>query len=138
MKKLKLILIGASLLSSMMVNGQVSVKVDNHSLPQWGPVGYAGERYYYLPDIETYYDIRSTLFIYFNGSQWISKTDLPEQNANYDLYLGYKVVMRKYKGDKPYNTFKKYKVKYKKGYKGKSQKNIGVKPKNDQIKVKIS
>jgi hypothetical protein len=43
-----------------------------------------------LPDIEAYYDIRATQFIYFGGGRWIRSRNLPNQYRNYNLYNGYK------------------------------------------------
>ena len=39
--------------------------------PQWAPSYYDGTRYYYLPDIESYYDIYTREFIFLNHAQWI-------------------------------------------------------------------
>ncbi len=61
--------------------------------PGWGlPGNYQGD-YYYLPEIDTYYDIQQRRFIYSNGSNWISDSQLPEAYSDYDLYNGYKVAI---------------------------------------------
>ncbi|MDP2114697.1 MAG: hypothetical protein Q8K69_11630, partial [Bacteroidota bacterium] len=85
-------------------------------------------QYYYLPDVEAYYDVPSSQFIYLNGGTWVHRTYLPSRYRNYDLYNGYKVVMTDYRGNAPYAHFKEHKVKYAKGYKGHAQKSIGQKP----------
>ena len=93
MKKLKLIaLLGILFFASSTINAQVSVNVNLGTPPSWGPSGYAAVDYYYLPDIEAYYDIRATQFIYFGGGQWIRSRNLPNQYRNYNLYNGYKVA----------------------------------------------
>lgn len=107
---------------------QVSVNINIGSPPEWGPVGYTEVRYYYLPDVEAYYDIQTSMFIYFGDGVWLHRAYLPGRYRNYDLYGGYKVVMTDYYGDAPYSNFKEYKMKYKKGYHGPSQKTIGEKP----------
>jgi len=131
MKALKLMIIATAFLFSGAANAQVSVNINIGSPPQWGPVGYTEVRYYYLPDIEAYYDIHTSMFIYYGGGVWIHNAYLPIQYRDYDLYYGYKVVMVDYRGDAPYTTFSTYKVKYKKGYRGKSQKTIGNNPGNN-------
>jgi hypothetical protein len=78
-------------------------------------------RYYYLPDVEAYYDVRSSTFIYFGGGAWVHSASLPGRYRNYDLYHGYKVVMPDYRGSTPYSHFKEHKMKYGKGYHGKFQ-----------------
>jgi hypothetical protein len=53
--------------------------------PQWAPPFYEGVRYYYLPDIETYYDIESQEFIYLYDGQWCFSRECPSVNAGFDL-----------------------------------------------------
>lgn len=128
MKYFKIIIFGALLLFANAMKSQVSVNVNIGSPPQWGPVGYTEERYYYLPDVEAYYDINTSMFIYYEENIWVHRTYLPAMYRNYDLYSGYKVVLVDYRGDSPYTHFNDHKVKYAKGYHGKPQKNIGQKP----------
>ncbi|MDD2675176.1 MAG: hypothetical protein PHF81_09880 [Flavobacterium sp.] len=127
MKTLKLIAAGiVLLLSSTAMQAQVSVNVNIGSPPAWGPEGYSAAEYYYLPDVQAYYDVRQSQFIYLGGGQWVRSRNLPTQYRSYDLYNGYKVVLNDYHGSRPYTYFKNHKVKYYKGYKGKPQKTIGV------------
>ncbi|MFV5687965.1 hypothetical protein ACM55M_05005 [Flavobacterium sp. ZT3R25] len=127
MKTLKLIAVGIILLASSGIHAQVSVNVNIGTPPSWGPVGYSNVDYYYLPDVEAYYDIRASQFIYFGGGRWIRSRYLPGPYRNYDLYSGYKVVLNDYHGSRPYSNFKNHKVKYYKGYHGAPQKSIGYK-----------
>ncbi|TDE07218.1 hypothetical protein [Flavobacterium sandaracinum] len=135
MKTLKLIAIGIILFASSSIYAQVSVNVNIGRAPSWGPVGYAQAEYYYLPDIEAYYDVRATQFIYFGSGRWIRSRYLPGQYRNYDLYGGYKVVLNDYRGSRPYNNFRNHKVKYYKGYHGREQRNIGY---NNNRRVYVS
>lgn len=128
MKALKFIVIGMVLLIASTVQAQVAVSVNFGSPPPWGPVGYTGVRYYYLPDVEAYYDVQSSMFIYNTGGAWVHRKYLPAQYRSYDLYDGYKVVMTDYRGNAPYTYFTEYKTKYAKGYRGQAQKNIGERP----------
>lgn len=125
MKTLKLIAVGIILLVSSSIEAQISVNVNIGSPPAWGPVGYSSVEYYYLPDVQAYYDIRATQFIYFGGGRWIRSRNLPNQYRNYDLYNGYKVVLNDYHGSRPYSHYKEHKVKYYRGYKGSPQRTIG-------------
>ncbi|MFV5695301.1 hypothetical protein ACM55G_07680 [Flavobacterium sp. LB3P122] len=131
MKTLKLIVAGIILLSSSAIHAQVSVNVNLGAPPSWGPVGYSNVDYYYLPDVEAYYDIRASKFIYFGGGKWIRSRYLPGPYRNYDLYSGYKVVLNDYHGSRPYGNFKNHKVKYYKGYHGAPQRSIGSKGNNN-------
>lgn len=127
MKLLKSIVIGLFFFASVSMHSQVSVNVNIGSPPAWGPVGYTEVEYYYLPDIEVYYDVPRTQYVYLNGGHWIRSKYLPRQYRSYDLYSGYKVVLNDYHGRTPYVYFKDHKVKYHKGFKGNGpQKTIGV------------
>lgn len=112
------------------VQAQVAVNVNIGTPPAWGPSGYSNVDYYYLPDVEAYYDIRASEFIYYGNGKWNRNRYLQGPYRNYDLYNGYKVVLNDYHGRTPYTYFKNHKVKYYKGFKGKPQKTIGYKNRN--------
>lgn len=124
MKTFKLFVIGVLLFLSIPVNAQIHVNINIGTPPQWGPVGYAETQYYYLPEIEAYYDVPTGVFIYLSGKTWVRRAQLPPQYRNYDLYHGYKVVMNDYHGKTPYIYFKSHKLKYPKGNRYKAQKNF--------------
>jgi hypothetical protein len=128
MKALKLIVVGLLLFYAGTTQAQISVHVNIGAPPMWGPSGYSDVRYYYLPDVEAYYDVPSSMFIYFNGVTWIHRSSLPSRYRNYDLYHGYKVVMTDYHGNSPYSHFHEHKVKYARGYHGEPQRTYGERP----------
>ena len=130
MKTLKSTLLAIALFFAGVLHAQVAVTVNIDSPPMWGPAGYSDVHYYYLPDVQAYYDVPASMFIYQSGGVWIHRTYLPIRYRNYDLYRGYKVVMTDYHGHSPYDHYKQHKVKYAKGYRGQEQKNIGHKPDN--------
>ncbi|HTK21083.1 MAG TPA: hypothetical protein VL442_16285 [Mucilaginibacter sp.] len=76
-------------------NAQVhlSVGINIGSQPEWGPTGYDHVDYYYMPDIDAYYDINAHQYVYFNNNVWVHSASLPPRYANYDVYHGYKVVV---------------------------------------------
>jgi hypothetical protein len=143
MKTIKLFITGLLLFAASTTQAQVDVDVNIGTpnvnvhvgtprpapapapVPVWGPVGYDEVEYYYLPDIQTYYDIRLAQYIYFGNGKWIRSRYLPSHCRNYDLYHGYKVVLTDYHGHAPYTYYNTHKVKYYKGYKGKPQKSRG-------------
>lgn len=96
------------LLMSIAVQAQINVNV---SLPVWGPV-VTTEEYYYLPDIDSYYDIHQSQFIYLNNGAWVRNRTLPNRYRNYNLNSGRVVVIKDYHGNSPYAHFKNHKVKY--------------------------
>jgi len=125
MKTLRLLAVGALLFLSNAVYAQVSVSINIGSPPMWGPAGYTEVRYYYLPGVQAYYDVQSSLFIYYSGGVWVHRTYLPSRYRDYDLYNGYKVVLMDYRGNTPYTDFNNHKRQYSKSYRGPSQKTIG-------------
>jgi uncharacterized membrane protein YgcG len=94
----KMILSAAILLSCFVIktaSAQVSVSlgVNIGSQPAWGPVGYDYANYYYMPDIDTYYDVPTHQYVYLSNNVWVHRTYLPVRYRNYDLYHSYKVVI---------------------------------------------
>lgn len=128
MKALKLLVIGTLLFFAGSAQAQISVRLNLGTPPMWGPSGYTDVRYYYLPDVEAYYDVPSSMFIYYNGYSWVHRSSLPSRYRNYDLYSGYKVPMSDYRGNKPYSNFRQHKMQYVRGYRGQEQHNIGERP----------
>jgi len=79
------------------------------SQPIWGPTGYDHVEYYYLPDIETYYDVPQKKFFSYEGGHWISTAKLPSRHHGYDFYNSYKVVVNE---QKPFHNHNRYKDQY--------------------------
>jgi len=61
--------------------------------PQWAPPYYTGVRYYYFPDIETYYDLSNRVFVYLDNGQWIYSQSLPVIYAGFDLNNCFSVMV---------------------------------------------
>jgi hypothetical protein len=138
MKTLKLIVLGMILFLANTMQAQISVGIRIGSPPAWGPAGYSNVRYYYLPDVEAYYDVPSSMFIYFDGRAWVRRGYLPDRYKNYDLYGGYKVVLTDYRGNSPYSHFKDHRSKYGRGFHREAQRTIGERPGRRNSGAKIS
>ena len=67
-----------------------SVQYEN---PSWAPAYSLGVRYYYLPDIEAYYDLSNRDFVYLNNGQWLFSNDLPRMYSDYDLNSGFAISL---------------------------------------------
>ena len=85
------LLIGTGLYQSS--SAQVNVNINIGSQPIWGPTGYDYVNYYYLPDLDIYYNVPLQQWIYFDGGRWITTTVLPPRYSSYDLYRMHKVVI---------------------------------------------
>ena len=99
-------------LTTVSATSQVAVNV-NIGVPVWGPPVPPDIHFYYLPDIEVYYDLPRAHFIYYDQGAWIRSRSLPYRCRNYDLHLGCRVVaVDDYRGNEPYCHFKNHKTKY--------------------------
>ncbi|RYY36422.1 MAG: hypothetical protein EOP46_06525 [Sphingobacteriaceae bacterium] len=93
MKKLILIsAIALSVLTVQKVSAQVSLNINIGSQPAWGPTGYDYVNYYYLPDVDAYYDVPNRRYVYLDNNVWVHRTYLPSR-YNYNPYKSYKVVV---------------------------------------------
>jgi hypothetical protein len=63
--------------------------------PMWAPPydNPAGIQYYYIPDIECYYDVWNSEFVYMENGRWLFSPVLPAYYASYDLMHGHVVVL---------------------------------------------
>ena len=66
---------------------------NQYTNPSWAPAYSPGVRYYYLPDIETYYDLSNRDFIYLNNGQWLFSNNLPYMYSDYDLNSGFAIYL---------------------------------------------
>ncbi len=96
------------------LNAQINLNFNVDKQPVWGPIGHDYVEYYYLPDIEAYYDVPQHRYYYYNNGVWIHSTNLPSRYNNFDYYNSYKVVINE---REPWHNHKTYKKKYS-SYKG--------------------
>ncbi len=61
--------------------------------PSWGPEGYDYAEFYYIPELNIYYDVINGLFYYYASRHWIGAQYLPVKYKRYDLHSMYKVVL---------------------------------------------
>ncbi|HLS96609.1 hypothetical protein BC792_11047 [Sphingobacterium allocomposti] len=87
-----LILIGL-LTTVNRAEAQVSVNINIGAQPMWGPVGHDYVRYYYLPEIDVYYDVPRRRYTYYHGNRWVTRASLPSRYRHVDIYRTYKVVL---------------------------------------------
>ena len=121
MKATKLFLLATLLMVAINSQAQVSVKVNAPKPPVWATAAPAKVNYYYLPDIQTYYDVPAQRYIYMRNGSWFRSAALPAHYRGYDLKHGNTVYLTDYRGNRPYEFYKVHKVKYK----GKSWKSNG-------------
>ena len=122
MKKIQL-LFGLLLFMASNIHAQVSINVNFGTPPVWAPAERVETQYYYLPDVDAYYDVPAARFIYIRNGVWIRSTALPYRYRNYNLRGGNVVYLTDYRGNSPYTFHKNHLVKYPRKVKYVSTKN---------------
>src|SRR5579863_6155194 len=104
MKTIKILFAGLMLTMACSLQAQINISV-NITPPDWGPAEATGVRYYFLPDIQVYYDASARVFICRSGETWVRAATLPGRYGTFNLYTGYKVMLTDEDGDRPYEHF---------------------------------
>ncbi|MES2702864.1 MAG: hypothetical protein V4649_09510 [Bacteroidota bacterium] len=107
----KQILLIALLVAGFGINSQaqLNVNINIGSQPVWGPVGYDYVEYYYMPDIDAYYDVPRQQYVYYDNNAWVTRRALPPRYGNYNMYDGYKVVINE---PRPWMSHDRYRTQY--------------------------
>lgn len=97
-------------------NAQVSVNINIGNPPWWAPRQYARHtRYYYIPEIDTYYDaVRGGYFIN-EGPEWAFTANLPGFYGTVDFASCHRVAVNYY-GDAPYEYYNRNRYAYVRSY----------------------
>lgn len=94
------------------LDAQVNVNVNLGTPPAWAHGNAVATQYYYLPEINSYYDVPSQQFLYLNNGKWVKAKKLPGKYKKYNLNKGKIIYLSDYRGNAPYNYNKKHKAKY--------------------------
>jgi hypothetical protein len=81
-----------SCLSIKIADAQIRISLNIGSQPEWGPTGYDHADYYYMPDIDAYYDVNAHQYVYYENNIWVHNAALPPR-YHFDRYHSYKVVV---------------------------------------------
>jgi hypothetical protein len=75
--------------------------------PAWGPAVPQGAQYYYIPEIDGYYDLAARNYIVQRNGRWLPVAALP----GYDPYQFHPVVVD-YRGRQPWTRYNDYHARY--------------------------
>jgi len=75
--------------------------------PAWGPVAPAGAQYYYVPEIDGYYDLQAQDYIVQRNGRWAHYHSLP----GYDPRNFHPVVVN-YRGRQPWDSYRDHHAQY--------------------------
>jgi len=86
------------LLVSCAVPMYVSSGPETVQLPDWAPMydNVNDVHYYYIPDIQAYYDVYRQEFVYMEDGYWHFSAFLPGYYANFNINNAYVVVLNSY------------------------------------------
>lgn len=90
---------------------QVSVNI-NVGAPAWAPRDHRNAQYYFIPEVNAYYDARARVFIYQEGPRWVRRSQLPGRYRGYDLRRTRVVVLHDYRGSTPYSHYNDHRRMY--------------------------
>ena len=116
---MKKLLLATMVVTAFFFNTETKAQVSVHlnvnlgGRPNWGLPGNYSGNYYYLPEIDSYYDIPRRQFIYSDGVGWVYASELPYQFRDYDLFNGFKVVINE---PMPYLHCQVYRERYNRYY----------------------
>ena len=100
-------LLGAvALATAPAAHAQVNVNV-NVGRPAWGPAAPQGTQFYYIPEIDGYYDLYAQQYIVYRNGQWIPVAVL----NGYDPYQFHPVVLD-YRGRQPWEYVRLHRDRY--------------------------
>jgi hypothetical protein len=90
-------------------SAQVGFQLNLGQQPVWGPTGYDYVQYYYIPDLDAYYDVTNQVYVFNEGGQWMTYNTLPPRYNGFDLYGAYKVVINE---PRPWINHDRYRREY--------------------------
>lgn len=111
-----LVILSAAGINTSAIAQKVHVNI-NFEIPVWAPY-YENThqvRYYYLPDIESYYDVRSQEFVFLHNGVWVFSRSLPPAYAWFNLRNCF-VVTLDYRVYEPWRHFNYYVAHYPRFY----------------------
>lgn len=69
-------------------------------------------RYYFYPNLDAYYDRKTSLYIFKKEGQWVKDFEIPTAYRGYSIYNSYRVEISDYKGETPYENLTENRKKF--------------------------
>ena len=79
-------------------------------------------RYYFYPNLDAYFDIDTSEFVYKQEGKWIRNEYLSSSYRGYSAYNNYHVEILDYFGDTPFDNLAANRVSYPQDFKGRKAK----------------
>ena len=101
------LLSGAALLAAPAAHAQINVNI---SPPSWGPAVPQGAQYYYIPETDGFYDVRTREYVVARNGQWYRTQNLQGYNP-----ASFHPVVVDYVGAQPWVRYDEYRNRYSRG-----------------------
>lgn len=118
MKTLKLIATGIILFAAAATSqAQVSINLNIGTpavvvRPAWVPQNHVNVDFYYIPEIQSYYDVSAGLYVYLDNGNWCRTRYVPVRYRNYNLNHARRIELRGYHGSRPYTYYNCHNERY--------------------------
>ena len=96
--------LSAAVLLPAPAQAQININI---APPSWGPPVPAAAQYYYIPDVDGYYDLRAQRYVVLRNGRWIRTTTLAGYNPG-----NFHPVVVDYVGSTPWVLVREHRVKY--------------------------
>ena len=100
------VLVAFAALTSPAAHAQVRINAQ-FGHPAWGPAAPAGARYYYVPEIDGYYDLAAQRYFVQRNGQWIPMATVPGYNT-----ASFHPVVVDYRGRQPWAQYRDHHARY--------------------------
>ena len=101
------LLSGAALLAAPAAHAQLNININP---PSWGPAVPQGAQYYYIPETNGFYDVRTREYVVARNGQWYRTQNLQGYNP-----ASFHPVVVDYVGAQPWSRYDEYRNRYPRG-----------------------
>lgn len=112
MKTITFLTMGMLIFSSQYTVAQIKLDASNDQLQAVAVNSLVEMRYYYYPNLETYFDTQKGLYLSCEKGKWVSSEFLNLNNRGYSLKNGNFKMLQGYAGDEPYTLIKEHKLQF--------------------------
>lgn len=114
MKRISIFLFFALIsLIPVISKAQISFSINIGNPPAWAPREYAQHtRYYYIPEIDSYYDASRGGYYINEGPNWVFSAGLPDYYGSVDISSFHRYPVSGYNGDRPYVFYNRNRMNY--------------------------
>lgn len=78
-------------------------------------------RYYYYPNLKTYYDVFDDVYIYKEKDQWVKRKQMQANSRGYSMSNNVYVPLKDYLGEDPYQFIEQHQKDFPANYKSRKQ-----------------